>query len=158
DPTGPTAHSAPLQPLLLSLLFKVVGTGSRGAVAMTVLGCVQASLGFALLPLLGVTSGLGLHRGVLAGIFCAPFPVNYWSQTNGGFEGATTATILILLCIMVCRAWRSNNFTRQEGVQFGVVAGVGCLTSPVLIPVLASWIGISGVRYRQDLRRIIGFF
>src|SRR5690242_11677659 len=39
--TGPTAHAAPVHPLMLSVLFRAFGTGARGALAMSVLGSVE---------------------------------------------------------------------------------------------------------------------
>src|ERR1035437_4154379 len=36
--SGPTAHCAPLHPVLLSILFRVFGTGARGALAIRIFG------------------------------------------------------------------------------------------------------------------------
>ena len=53
--------------LLLSSLFRVFGTGARGALAMKVLASTAAAVGFALPPAVAVAGGLGLPSGVLAG-------------------------------------------------------------------------------------------
>jgi len=155
--TGPTAHSSPIQPLLLTVLFRIFGTGPRGAIAVGVLGCIEASLAFALLPWLGAASELGLRSGALAGICGALLPVNYWSQTNGSFEGPLSAAMLILLCVLLCGVWETRTFTPIQGTKFGIVAGMGCLITPVIIPVLLSWAIISSVRYRHDVRRVLAF-
>jgi hypothetical protein len=83
--TGPTAHCAPLHPILLWILFEMFGTGARGALAMTVFGSAAAAAGFALLPAVAVAGGLGLSSGVLAGMAGALLPVNFWAQTSGSF-------------------------------------------------------------------------
>jgi hypothetical protein len=157
DGVGPTAHAAPLYPLLLSLVFRVFGMGERGELAMSITGSVAAALSFALLPALGVVSGIGLPVGALAGMAGALLPVNFWVQTSGVFEAPLTACAFIILCTLVCRIWASASFTARDAIVFGLAAGVGCLLSPVLIPVLAAWSIVSVVRFRQDLRRVLAF-
>jgi hypothetical protein len=155
--SGPTAHCAPLHPLLLSLLFRIFGTGARGALAMKVLASTAAALGFALLPALAVAGGLGLSSGVLAGMVGALLPVNFWAQTNGSFDAPFTSVALTALCLLLCRVWAAARFTKSEGAAMGVVAGFGCLLNPALIPVLAAWSIASAVRYRSQLRRVLAF-
>jgi hypothetical protein len=157
DGVGPTAHAAPLYPLLLSLVFRVFGMGGRGDLAMSITGSVAAALSFALLPALGMVSGIGLRIGALAGMAGALLPVNFWVQTSGVFEAPFTACAFIILCTLVCRIWASASFTAREAIVFGLTAGVGCLLSPVLIPVLAAWSVVSVVRFQQDLRRLLAF-
>jgi hypothetical protein len=154
---GPTAHAAPLYPLLLSLVFRVFGMGGRGELAMSITGSIAAALSFALLPALGMVSGIGLPIGTLAGMTGALLPVNFWVQTSGVFEAPFTACVFMVLCILVCRMWASASFTAHEGVAFGLTAGVACLLSPVLIPVLAAWSIVSGVHFRAHLRRVLAF-
>jgi hypothetical protein len=79
--SGPTAHAAPLHPVLLSVLLRVFGTGAAGALAISVLASAAAALAFALLPALAVAGGIGLTSGVLAGVAGALLPVNFWAQT-----------------------------------------------------------------------------
>jgi hypothetical protein len=154
---GLTAHCAPLHPVLLSILFRVFGTGARGALAMRVFGSAAATVGFALLPALAVASGLGLSSGVLAGMAGALLPVNFWAQTSGSFDAPFTSVMLVALCLLLCRVWAAARFAKSEGVAFGVGAGFGCLLNPALIPVLAVWSIASAVRYRLQLRRVLAF-
>jgi hypothetical protein len=155
--SGPTAHCAPLYPVLLSFLFRIFGTGARGAVAINVFGSAGAALAFALLPALAVASGLSLSSGVLAGMAGALLPVNFFSQTSGLFEAPLTAVALVALCLLVCRVWATARFTTWEGIVFGIVAGFACLLSPALIQVLVAWSLVSSVRYRPQLRRVLVF-
>lgn len=154
---GPTAHSAPLHPLLLSVAFRIFGTGAHGELAMSVLGSIAASVAFALLPALAVASGFGLFSGALAGVAGALLPINFWCQTSGAFDAPFTAAMLVLLSLLLCRIWAVASFRTHEAVVFGLAAGVGCLLNPVLIPVLAAWSIASVVRYRQHLRRVLVF-
>lgn len=155
--SGPTAHSAPVHPVLLSILFRLFGTGAGGALAMEVFGSTAAALGFALLPALAEAAGLGLFSGVLAGMAGALLPINFWAQTGGSFDAPFTSVVLITLCILICRVWAAAQFSKSEGAVFGIVAGFGCLLNPVVIPVLAGWSFASAVRYRQQLRRVLVF-
>lgn len=156
--SGPTAHCAPLHPVLLSMIFGIFGTGAPGALAMKVCASTAAAVGFALLPALAVAGGLGLSSGVLAGMAGALAPVNFWAQTSGSFDAPFTSVALMALCLLLCRVWAAARFTKSEGVAFGVVAGFGCLLNPALIPVLAAWSIASAVRYRLQLRRVLAFF
>jgi len=156
--SGPTAHSAPLHPVLLSVLLRVFGTGAAGALAISVLASAAAALAFALLPALAVAGGIGLTSGVLAGVAGALLPVNFWAQTSGTFDAPLTSVALVGLCLLLCRVWAAAQFTKSEGVAFGAAAGFGCLLNPALIPVLAAWSIASAVRYRLQLRRVLTFF
>ncbi len=103
-----------------------------------------SSATFALLPLLASIGGLGLTTGVLAGFACALLPINFWTQTTSTFEAPATAFFLVVLCIFACRIQASARFTLREGLIFGVAAGVGCLVSPALVPLLAGWATSAG--------------
>lgn len=154
---GPTAHCAPLYPLLLSVLIRLFGTGSLGGFAMSVAGSVAASLAFAMLPAVAVANSIGLASGLLAGIAGALLPINYWTQTSGAFDAPYTAMLLVALCLLLGRTWTNATFTRTEGVAFGLTAGVGCLSNPVLIPVLAAWSLASALKFRRQWRRVLTF-
>lgn len=154
---GPTAHCAPLYPLLLSVLIRLFGTGSLGGFAMSVAGSVAASLAFAMLPAVAVVNRIGLASGTLAGTAGALLPINYWTQTSGAFDAPYTAMLLVALCLLLGRTWTNAKFTNIEGVAFGVTAGAGCILNPALIPVLAAWPLASIVIYRRQLRRVLAF-
>jgi 4-amino-4-deoxy-L-arabinose transferase-like glycosyltransferase len=154
---GPTAHCAPVYPILLSFLYRIFGTGSAGSIATIVLTSAFSSATFALLPLLASIGGLGLTTGVLAGFAGALLPINFWTQTTSTFEAPATAFFLVVLCILACRIQASARFTLREGLIFGLAAGLGCLVSPALVPLLAGWVLLLAVQYRSELRRVLPF-
>jgi hypothetical protein len=144
--------------LLLSVLFRIFGTGASGALAVNILGASAAALAFALLPGLAVAGGLDLLTGVMAGMAGALFPVNYWPQTSGVFDAPLTCLVLLSLCYLLCRTLRADRFSRADAVVFGLAAGIGCLVNPGVIPVVAAWCVVCAWRFRSQLRRVLGFF
>ena len=69
--TGPTAHVSPLYPLVLSLIFRALGTGMAGEIAQEILSCLFASLTYAALPALGAACGMDPAVGTFAGMLGA---------------------------------------------------------------------------------------
>jgi hypothetical protein len=154
---GPTAHTAPMHPLMLSVLFRIFGTGSDGALAMAVMGCVESALAFALLPILAEALGMGPLCGVLAGVTGALLPVNSWVQTRGAFEEPLSAVLLVVLCGLTAKAWRVAAFRAGAGARFGFATGVGALTTPVLLPVAAGFGAATLARFHGQRRRVLTF-
>ncbi len=152
---GPTAHCAPLHPLLLSGLFRIFGTDGTGRFAVRVAASVAAALGFALLPFLAVASGLEVVSGVLAGAAGALLPVNFWPQTSGVFDAPFTATVLVGLCILVCRIWARGRLTMREGAILGGATGLASLLNPAILPVVAAWLIALAVENRQRARQVL---
>ena len=72
--SGPTAHTSPLYPLLLSGIFRVFGTGEAGQIAQETFNCVMASLLWCLMPLVSRVCGTDRRVGVLAGVGEQCFP------------------------------------------------------------------------------------
>jgi hypothetical protein len=132
--SGPTAHVSPLYPILLSLIFRVLGTGVAGEIAQEILSCLLASLTYAALPALGAACGLDPAVGNLAGMLGALLPVNFWAETKGSFEAPLVALMLVLFCVLLARCWRSADFSPGSALVTGLVSGLGLLSSPSLAP------------------------
>ncbi|HTP86800.1 MAG TPA: hypothetical protein VMJ34_07630 [Bryobacteraceae bacterium] len=154
---GPTAHCAPLLPLIVSVPIRIFGAGAESTMPICLLESAVASLAFALLPVLAMAIGIGLRSGVVAGIVGALLPVNYWVQSGSPFDAPYTAVALVVLCILLCGVWRRSAFGLKEGAVFGTVAGIGCLMSPALIPVLAGWAALSLFVFRAKARSVLRF-
>lgn len=137
DGVGPTAHSAPLYPLLLALVYRVFGVGGAGTLGQELLSSGLASLQYALLPVVARACGMPVLAGVLGGLLAALVPANRWVQTKGSFEYSLAALLMALFSLAVLRAWNERRFTRSSGVLLGLLTGLIMLTSPQTGPLFA---------------------
>lgn len=137
DGVGPTAHSAPLYPLLLALVYRVFGVGWPGTLGQELLSSGLASLQYALLPLVARVCGMPVLAGILGGLLAALVPANRWVQTKGSFEYSLAALLMVLFSLVVLRAWNDRALTRSSGVLLGLLTGLIMLTSPQTGPLFA---------------------
>lgn len=151
--TGPSAHTSPLYPLLLSGIFRIFGTGQAGEVGQEILSSIFGALVCALLPALAAAFGMGRATGIWAGLFAAAVPVNFWSETKGSFEGSLAALLLLLVCLCFALAWERERFFMREACVSGVAAGAAFLTSPSVLPIVVLLLAIGGWLFRTELRR-----
>ena len=147
--TGPTAHASPLYPILLSLIFRIFGTGVVGEIVQETFSSIIASLIYAALPTLSTACGLGLAPGILAGLVGAVLPVNFWSETKGSFEAPLAGLLLMMFCIVTARAWRSSDFSVGSALMVGFISGVGLLVSPSLAPVMLASLFLGCALFRR---------
>ncbi|MGO9085988.1 MAG: hypothetical protein ACLQBK_12235 [Candidatus Sulfotelmatobacter sp.] len=148
--TGPTAHAAPLYPLILSVVFRIFGTGLAGELAQEVLSSTIASLIYASLPTLSMACGLGSETGILAGVLGAALPVNFWSETKGSFEAPLVGLFLVMFCIAMGRDWRSQgDFSTRSACKVGMLSGIGLLASPTLAPVILASLFLGYILFRK---------
>jgi hypothetical protein len=150
--TGPTAHTSPLYPLLLSCVFGLFGTGQAGELAQEVFSSLIGSIACALLPSLALAFHIGRTTGVCAGMGAALLPVNFWAETKGSFEGALSGLALVVICLYFARAWERKRFSLREACAGGVIAGAAFLTSPSTLPVVALLLAIGAWLFRARMR------
>ncbi len=134
--TGPTAHAAPLYPLLLSWIYRVFGIPPAGAVAQEVFSSLLSSLHYALLPAIAAACRLPLRVGAVAGLLAALFPVSRWVQTKGSFEYSLAALLVAVLSLAILKTWRDADFSRRRAVGVGLLSGITLLAAPQVIPLL----------------------
>ena len=136
-PTGPTAHVAPLMPLILAFFIKIFGNVETAWLASRLLECVVIALFAALLPSLAERFGLGRRAGIVAGIIAA-LPTFLWIETNGKFE--TTYALLATTLLVVFTAYRLTHNqlfgSTRSWALIGAAWGLGVLITPMLLPVL----------------------
>lgn len=152
---GPTAHCAPLHPLLLSFLIRIFGTGTGGVLAMAVAGSAASALAFALLPALAAASGLPVVCGTLSGMIGAVVPFNFFPQTSGTFDAPFTAASFVAVCIIVCRIRERRRFGARDGMVLGIATGLCSLLNPVVLPVICSWLLLWIAEERRSLRTVL---
>jgi len=147
--SGPTAHASPLYPILLSLIFRIFGTGVAGEIAQETFSSSIASLIYAALPTLSTASGLGSEPGIFAGLVGAVLPVNFWSETKGSFEAPLVGLLLMMFSIVTARVWRSADFSARRALVVGFVSGAALLASPTLAPVILASLFLGYAFFRQ---------
>lgn len=130
--TGPTAHASPLYPLLLSVVFRIFGTGRAGEIAQEVLSCTLASTVWALMPLLSKVCRVNRAVGVLAGFGGALLPINRLPETKGDSETAFAALMCVLVFVVYIRCWRNRAFSTSSALYLGALGGVAILVSASL--------------------------
>lgn len=148
-PSGPTAHVAPLVPVLLAFLIKLFGSVDAAWLASRLLACVVIALYAALLPGLAVRLGLGRQAGLLAGAVAA-VPFFVWVETNGKFETpyVLLATTLLVASTAYRLAYKGGARRPREWALLGLGWGVGVLLAPTLLPVMLALL-LFGVVWRS---------
>lgn len=130
--TGPTAHASPLYPWLLSLVFRIFGTGQTGEIAQEILSCALASMVWALMPLLGKVAQVNAVVGALAGVGGALLPINRAPETKGDFETALAGLMCVLVFVVYMDCWRRHSFSTKSALYMGIVSGLAILASASL--------------------------
>ncbi len=154
-PTGPTAHVAPLMPVILALLIKVLGNVDSAWLASRLLECVVIALFAALLPSVAARFGLSRRAGIVAGVVAA-LPTFLWVETNGKFETTFTLLATTLLVAFTAHRLAHNRLfgTARSWALIGVAWGTGVLITPTLLPVLVALL-VYGLFSRDDNRRLL---
>jgi hypothetical protein len=130
--TGPTAHASPIYPLLLSVVFRIFGTGQTGVIAEEVLGCTLASTVWALMPLVSKVCRVDRAVGLLAGFGGALLPINRLPETKGGSETVLAGLMCVLVFVAYIRCWRNHAFSTSSALSLGAVSGLAILVSASL--------------------------
>jgi hypothetical protein len=134
-PTGPTAHVAPLYPMLIGVVYRIFGDGDTGETVKQVLASCISSARAPLLVLLALGLGLGEGVALSAGLISAAFIGAFETELKGDWEGPLAADALILLVLWGYRlAWRRVP-RPLESLCYGLAWGVALLISPSLMPV-----------------------
>jgi hypothetical protein len=147
-PTGPTAHTAPLYPMLIAPLYAIWGNTHRADLARFALNALAAACEYALLPAVAMALGLGLWPGVLAGLGGALIPLHYWVECMGDFETTWTALFLEVATILFARFVRAPRGDSKSALRAGCFWGAGLLLAPVLLPVLMGFLVIGAWKWR----------
>jgi hypothetical protein len=140
-PTGPTAHVAPIYPLLTSVWVRLLGTGNISGFATCVSNMVFVSAAYALMPLLARTCSVPLSVGVLAGLFPAAVPFSAIVELRLS-EAPLLFLLLVVVTILTIHIFRNQLFSNWKAIGFGVLSGVLLLTSPVGLTVLAGFLAV----------------
>ncbi|MCS6954668.1 MAG: hypothetical protein NZM33_17670, partial [Bryobacteraceae bacterium] len=142
-PTGPTAHSAPAYPFLLSLAFRAGGYDSDGRLIAIVLNATLASLMYACLPVLAKLSGLPTAVGLLAGLIGALVPMRVLTELMLAAGGSQLRGLTWIGLQILTLAWfRDHSPSATRALVYGVACGVAFHADPGLLPVCLLWLGL----------------
>jgi hypothetical protein len=106
-PTGPTAHVAPLYPMLMGVVYRLFGDGETGETIKQLLASCVSSARVPLVVLLALGFGLGEGVALTAGLVSAVYIGAFETELRGDWEGPLAADVLLLLVLWASRtAWR----------------------------------------------------
>ncbi len=154
-PTGPTAHVAPLYPILLGTVYRIFGEGESGENVRQSLACGVSGLRAGLLVLLTLAFGLGEGKALAAGLLGAVYIGAFDTELKGDWEGPLAGDALLLLVLWGYRMVSGRGPGRVEAVCYGLAWGAALLISPSLLPAgLGLGFLAMAARYRTDRRRM----
>ena len=154
-PTGPTAHVAPLYPILIGTLFRVFGEGEAGENIRQSLACAISSLRAGLLVLLVLALGLGEGTAIAAGLLGALYIGAFDTELKGDWEGPLAGVLLLALVLWGYRMIAQRTPGPRESLAHGAAWGTALLVTPSLALVLVGLAELAFVvRYRKDPRRM----
>ncbi|MFL6414843.1 MAG: glycosyltransferase family 39 protein [Bryobacteraceae bacterium] len=132
-PTGPSATVPPLYPLIMSVIFRLFGTGVAGESVKVLLTCLVSSLQYALIPWVAKRLGLPGAVGLMAGMLGALTPLNPYIEVQGDFENHLSGLLLLILLAWTEIAGRQQ-WSTARAFALGIFYGICTLTSPSLAP------------------------
>ncbi|HWW14294.1 MAG TPA: glycosyltransferase family 39 protein [Candidatus Dormibacteraeota bacterium] len=149
--TGPTAIMPPIYPLLLAAVFRVFGTYTKAS-ALVMLSLDSLFSALTCIPVFLIAQkNFGWRTAVWAGWGWAFFP--YAIYFSADFIWVTTLATL-MLALMFLAALRLEDSSRvSTWGSFGVLAGIGALTDPVVLSVtslLALWMCWRRIQKKQS--------
>lgn len=146
-PTGYTAHAAPAYVFLYAGVARAFGVGLAGSRVLWALNVAFLALQLALMPLLSERLGLGAVPGVIAAalaLIVQPYRVlQEW-------ESLFTGALLIVLCLMTIRYFRSPGGWRRS-VLLGLLWGVAVLTNPESVLLMFVWAHVAAMENSREL-------
>jgi hypothetical protein len=153
QPTGKTAHLAPIGPFLVSLIYRGFGISRRAEVVRGVACALTSALVCGLTLLLGLELGLDRRVALLASVFAAIAPTGVQFYSDLTEQDACLGT-LFFACALVAFPWdRAERSTSIRAVVFGVASGLAVLSYQSLLAPIASVLLCGIVFYRRPPRR-----
>lgn len=156
EPTGPTAHLAPIPPTILAVMYKIFGVTMAAGIAGWLFRMVAQSAIWGLLPWIGQRTGLGWKAGLIGGLAGA-----LWPQWIAHGE-ALAAVLMGLLAVAMVRRWdsirgpepgRTASAPRPaSSLLLGAAFGISFHVQPVFLVVLLGYLAVEVWR-RADRAR-----
>ena len=149
-PTGPTAWMTPIYPAILAGVFWAFGVYTKAsAIVMLSLDSLFSAL--TSVPVFFIAKkSFGARAGLWAGWTWAFFP--YAIYFSADFIWATTLTTLMLSLLFLAALYLEDSDSVGRWTGFGLLAGAGAMTDPIVLPValpLAGWMCLRLMQKRQ---------
>ncbi len=138
-PSGPTAHGAPVYPLIQSVWIALFGDTAAAGICAAILNIIFSSIAAALMPALAAQCRIPVTVGILAGLFQAALPVSALRELSF-FEATLVAMLLVLASLMTIRILTNALFSARSAVGYGVFWGVVLLASPATVLVFLGFL------------------
>ncbi len=156
DHTGDSAHVAPVYPILLGTVYRLVGWEGRSAGwGQAMIAVIPTVVSVSLLPIVAFRTRLSPIAGVLGALITACSPLNIWVETSGTWEQPLIAVALIALLLAFVKlhddGWRSWRLALLVGGMLGFSA----LLNPVLVPAAALMLLAELALRRGDKRAVM---
>jgi len=145
--TGPTAHLAPLFPLLLAFFFLVLGKAAVFGEIIAV--CAAHGIHAALLPRISEVLFGYARPGTIAAVCTISLPVYLVEPV---WENMYAATAVVAFCLLARQPGGAGN-----GAWCGIAAGLLALVNPSLVSIVICWLGYALWTSRPGFRRSLRF-
>jgi hypothetical protein len=155
--TPPTAHLAPLYPLLLSGLYRLCGSYQTlsGRMTQQALSITLATLVLLLLPATVRKLGLSAAAGWTAALLAACLPANLWDEVTGHHDQVAGSLILLGLLWVLDDLRLSGWSGRGPVARAGLLLGMAALLCPNLLPVAGLFFAVEWLRGPGERKRIL---
>jgi hypothetical protein len=153
-PTGPTAHTLPIQTGLQALFYWLLGVTPAAAYARSILGVVSIAAAYAMLPWLAERLGLGRRAGVVGGMTAAIVPWLGLPDVLGQMSNEAQASVALgVLMVLYVRRWKSTGPLSLSGsLALGALAGFAFHLAPAIMPVVVMF-ALFELWWTKDRRR-----
>ena len=139
-PTGPTAHVAPLYPIVLGSIYRLFGLGANGHLVQAAFSCTCSAMRSSFLLLLAVLLGLGFRTGWVAGLLSVGYIAAFSTELRGAWEAPLAGLFLMVFVVLAANFYRAPTFGLRGALAYGALAGTGVLLSPTLAPPMAAFV------------------
>jgi hypothetical protein len=139
-PTGPSAHVAPVYPILLGAVYRIFGAYTPHAMlAQAILSWVLCALRCALLIPLAAALRLPDRTGIIAAILSTLFIGAFHTELRGAWDAPLSALCLMALVWVAAKFSSPSDFTLARSAILGLGVGIALLINPALLPVVAGF-------------------
>lgn len=153
-PTGPTAHVAPVYPIILGSIYGIFGSFSPHAMlAQAILSWTLCALRCALIIPVALALRLPVRTGTIAAILGTFFIGAFNTELRGAWDAPLSALCLMALVWIAAKFSSPSDFRPARTALLGLAAGVVLLINPAVLPVIAGYCFLGACAYSPGFLR-----